>query len=88
MIGQLTFKQALDYIKSKNKAAILVTHDIEEAVAMADRCFIMTDGTFSDTYKIEKEPGISPEDRRGTADFAENYKIIWNRLKTIRQSGQ
>jgi NitT/TauT family transport system ATP-binding protein len=72
-------------IKEKNKAAILVTHDIEESVAMADRILLMgQDGTFTKEFVIDLgEDKRSPETARGTARFADYYRDIWSELKAV-----
>jgi NitT/TauT family transport system ATP-binding protein len=72
-------------IKEKNKAAILVTHDIEESVAMADRVLLMSqDGTFTREFVIDLGEGKrSPETARGNTRFAEYYRDIWSELKAV-----
>jgi NitT/TauT family transport system ATP-binding protein len=66
-------------VKEKNKAAILVTHDIEEAVAMGTRAFIMSGGKLAKKFHL-KEAG---DNTRGTEEFARHYREIWSELKTI-----
>jgi len=72
-------------VKEKNKSAIMVTHDIEESVAMADRVLLMTqDGTFSREFVIDLGEGNrSPESARGTPRFSEYYRDIWSELKAV-----
>ncbi|MBS1997394.1 MAG: ABC transporter ATP-binding protein [Cyanobacteria bacterium SZAS LIN-2] len=72
-------------VKEKNKAAIMVTHDIEESVAMADRVLLMSqNGTFTKEFVIDLGDGPrSPESARGTARFAEYYRDIWAELKAV-----
>jgi NitT/TauT family transport system ATP-binding protein len=72
-------------IKEKNKAAILVTHDIEECVAMADRILLMSpEGNFTKEFVIDLGEGKrSPEAARGTARFADYYSDIWSELKAV-----
>ncbi|MBC7996583.1 MAG: ABC transporter ATP-binding protein [Leptolyngbya sp.] len=72
-------------ITQKEKSAILVTHDIEEAVAMGNRVLIMnTDGALIKSFEIEKSVEFgSPENARGTAKFAEYYRLIWSELKAV-----
>lgn len=71
-------------VKEQNKAALLVTHDIEEAVAMGDRIFIMSDGKLLKEFAI-KIGGIDrlPENARGLPEFAEHYRAIWSELKSV-----
>lgn len=73
-------------VKEQRKAAILVTHDIEESIAMGDRVLIMSkQGEFSGQFEIKLEGGDnrSPESVRGTAAFAEQYNAIWSQLKAV-----
>lgn len=72
-------------ITQQEKSAILVTHDIEEAVAMGDRVLIMNiDGTLTKSFKIEKsDQSVTLEDFRGTAKFAEYYRLIWSELRAV-----
>lgn len=71
-------------VKEKRKAALLVTHDIEEAVAMGDRVFIMSEGKLIKHFPINigGEKRI-PENTRGMPEFAEHYRVIWNELKSV-----
>jgi NitT/TauT family transport system ATP-binding protein len=64
-------------------SVIFVTHDLEEAIALADRVVVMTaaPGTVKDVYEIDlARPRQVPEirfDRR----FIELYEEIWNTLR-------
>jgi NitT/TauT family transport system ATP-binding protein len=72
-------------VKGQRKAAVLVTHDIEEAVAMADRVLIMSKGgSLIKEFQIQPEEGArSPDAARGTAKFAQYYKSIWAELELV-----
>jgi len=72
-------------VKEQGKAAILVTHDLDEAVAMADRIFIMNlDGQLRHEFVIDLgEEDHTPESARGTSKFAEYYSTIWSELKSV-----
>jgi NitT/TauT family transport system ATP-binding protein len=72
-------------IKEKRKAAIMVTHDIDESVAMADRILLMNQGgTFTREFVIQlDEENRSPETARGNAKFSEFYREIWSELKAV-----
>ncbi len=72
-------------IKEKKKAAIMVTHDIDESVAMADRVLLMNQGgTFTREFAIELgQDKRSPETARGSARFSEFYRDIWAELKAV-----
>jgi NitT/TauT family transport system ATP-binding protein len=72
-------------VKEQGKAAILVTHDLDEAVAMADRVLIMDlNGNLKCEFSIELgQVERSPETARGTQKFAEYYSSIWAELKSV-----
>lgn len=72
-------------VKSEQKAAILVTHDIEEAIAMADRVVLLSNqGMFMREYMIDLSgQARSPEEARGLTEFAEYYYQIWTDLKGV-----
>lgn len=78
-------------IKTEGKAAILVTHDIEEAIAMGDRVLIMgVSGIFIREYQIKLNNGESisggghsAETARGLPEFAQYHAQIWNDLKMV-----
>lgn len=72
-------------VKTEQKAAILVTHDIDEAIAMADRVLIMgVSGIIIREYEIRLNGGgCSAEHARGLPDFAEYHAQIWSDLKMV-----
>lgn len=77
-----------ELVKNEGRAAILVTHDIDEAIAISDRIFIMDNsGHLISEYKIKlgtESPAVrSPELVRGTEEFAHYYSQIWSELKAV-----
>jgi NitT/TauT family transport system ATP-binding protein len=71
-------------VKERGKAAILVTHDIEEAVAMGDRVFIMkTGGVITREFAIDLGNDRSPETARGVPAFGDFYRAIWAELQSV-----
>lgn len=65
-------KDVHDIIKSEQKTAILVTHDISEAISMADVIFVLTKPpcTIKDVLPIEFEAnGVLREDMRKSSLF-------------------
>lgn len=71
-------------IKEQDKAAILITHDIDEAIAIADRVLIMSaGGKFGNEFAIDfGQDNRSPEEVRGTNRFTQYYHSIWSQLRT------
>ena len=71
-------------IKKEQKTAILVTHDLSEAVSMADRILVLS----SRPGKLVKDVPISFEDlakdspmnRRNAKEFKSYFNLIWKEL--------
>jgi sulfonate transport system ATP-binding protein len=54
-----------------NAAMLLVTHDVDEAIALADRILVMSDGRIGSTYDVrldqdERAVGTAREDLRAS----------------------
>ena len=72
-------------IRSEKKTALLVTHDLSEAISLADRILILTKrpATIKQTIPITFEtPGLSPLERRNTPEFKHYFNLIWKELNT------
>ncbi len=70
-------------IKEQNKTAILVTHDISEAVSMGDSVVVLSrrPGTVKAVIPIEFEGGrISPLAVRSAGEFAGYFDRIWKEI--------
>lgn len=77
-------KDVHDIIKSEQKTAILVTHDISEAISMADVVFVLTKSPciIKDTIPIEFEAnGINREDIRKSSLFQVYFDKIWREMQ-------
>ena len=77
-------KDVHDIIKSEEKTAILVTHDISEAISMAAVVFVLTKSpcTIKDVIPIEFEAnGIKREDMRKSSLFQEYFDQIWREMQ-------
>lgn len=71
-------------IKSEQKTAILVTHDIAEAISMADQVFILTKSPCTITSKVTIEfdqNNITREQIRKSSLFQEYFDYIWKELQ-------
>ncbi len=70
-------------IKSENKTAILVTHDISEAIAMSDKIIVLTKrpGTVKSIIELNFPKEQSPLDRRSNPIFNDYFKILWEALQ-------
>lgn len=69
-------------INQERKTAILVTHDISEAISMADRIIVLTKRP-SEIYKIhtyEVDKNVMPLKRREDPTFGEKFETLWREL--------
>jgi NitT/TauT family transport system ATP-binding protein len=62
---------------------VFVTHDLEEAIALADRVFVLTAGpaTVKSEYKIDLPRPRNVAEIRFLPAFIELYETIWNDLR-------
>ena len=67
-------------IRNENKTAVLVTHDISEAVSSADRILVLSarPGRIIHEYRVDLEGG--PNQRRQSGRFAGYFDAIWKEL--------
>jgi NitT/TauT family transport system ATP-binding protein len=73
-----------DIIKSEKKTAILVTHDISEAISMADKVFLLTKSpcTVKEMLDIKfEENGVNRADARKSIWFQDYFDRIWRSLQ-------
>ena len=72
-----------DIIKRENKTAILVTHDISESIAMADRVVVLTSrpGTIRSIHEINLNiDNRTPLASREIPEFQTYFQEIWKEL--------
>lgn len=70
-------------IQKEKKTALLVTHDLSEAVSMADRVLVLTKrpARISSIYEMKfAEEGLTPLRRRNAPEFKEYFNILWKEL--------
>lgn len=70
-----------EIIKREQKTALLVTHDISEAISMSDKVVILT----KRPAKVKKEvllnlSGATPLGRREDKEFGNYFELIWREL--------
>ena len=70
-------------LKSEKKTAILVTHDISEAISMSDKIIVLTKrpGTIKTIINLGFDKSLSPLERRETIVFNEYFKTLWEQLQ-------
>ena len=66
-------------IKNEGKTAIMVTHDIAEAISMADRVIVLTNrpSTVKNIYEIVLSDKRNPIENRKAKEFSYYYDLIW-----------
>ena len=70
-------------IKKEKKTAILVTHDLAEAVSLADRILVLTcrPATIQQTVNTSfADSELSPLGRRNAPEFKTYFNLIWKEL--------
>lgn len=78
-----------DIIKSENKTAMLVTHDISEAISMSDKIIVLSSrpATVKDTINLTLE-GKTPLKKREDSSFAGLFDKIWRELTNEEEKKQ
>ena len=69
-------------IRQEHKTAVLVTHDISEAISMSDQIVVLTHrpGTVRAIHDLRQFHDLSPLERRGTPEFQSIFNQIWEEL--------
>lgn len=70
-------------LKKEKITAIIVTHDISEAISMSDRVLVLTKrpGTIKDIHKIDFEiKDRSPINCRESPKFSKYFNTLWKEL--------
>ncbi|WP_265445595.1 ABC transporter ATP-binding protein [Flexivirga meconopsidis] len=85
--------ELLDLWSGTGTAVIFVTHDLEEAIALADRVVVMTasPARIKDDFRINLPRPRNVEELRLTPEFIETYSKVWQSLssevETARKQG-
>lgn len=76
--------ELLDLWSQSNAAVIFVTHDLEEAIALADRVVVMTasPATVKDDFVIDIPRPRNVEELRMDPQFVQTYSKIWQSLSS------
>ncbi len=69
-------------ITMEHKTAILVTHDISEAISMADRVIVLSErpATIFNEHEYSPDKNILPLKRREEKDFGKKFETLWREL--------
>ena len=71
-------------IKKEQKTAILVTHDLSEAVSLGNKVLILSKrpGTIKNIVPITFPEQLTPLERRNAPEFKDYFNIIWKELNS------
>ena len=71
-----------DIIKREKKTVIMVTHDITEAISMADKVVVVSKrpATLKSVYDIILADKKNPIHNRNLKEFSTYYNMIWKDL--------
>lgn len=66
-------------IKKEKKTTIMITHDVAEAISMADRVIVLSSrpAKVKKIYNIEMSNKSSPINNRKCPEFSKYYDMIW-----------
>lgn len=69
-------------IRKEHKTAILVTHDLSEAVSLADRVIVLTKrpGSIQNIITIKFPENLSPFERRNAPEFKDYFNLLWKEM--------
>lgn len=76
----------VETLKAYQKTAVLVTHDIGEAIAMSERVFLFSanPGTLHKVFDIPAElQELSPFDVRQHPAYSDIFQTIWKELESL-----
>lgn len=72
-------------LKEEKKTALLVTHDIQEAISMSDKVVILSNrpASVKQILKLDFDEKLTPFQRRENEKFSYYFDIIWKELMNI-----
>lgn len=71
-------------IRREEKSAILVTHDLSEAVSLADQILLLSPrpGRVKQIFTISFPKELSALERRNTYEFRDYFNMLWKEMNT------
>ena len=97
LFQRLTIKQDLMFVmmlvkslKTKKKTAILVTHDIQEAISMADKIIVLTKrpAEIKSIHNVDLKKYGTPFQRRYSPEFSNLFETIWKEIQNEKTHTQ
>ena len=75
--------ELLNLWSATSASVVFVTHDLEEAISLSDRVFVITagPGTVKSTYKVDLPRPRNVAEIRFQPRFVEIYEEIWKDLR-------
>lgn len=73
-----------EILKKEKITALIVTHDISEAISMSDRILVLSNrpGTIKDIHKIDFETkNRTPLNTRENPKFSQYFNVLWKELR-------
>lgn len=69
-------------IKDTGKTVVMITHDIAEAISMADRVVVLTNrpAKVKKIYNIDMKNKSNPIENRKCVEFSSYYDMIWKEI--------
>lgn len=69
-------------IRNENKTAVLVTHDISEAISLADKIIVLSTrpATVAHTHEFNFDKSLTPILRRKDENFGKRFDLLWREL--------
>ena len=66
-------------LKKEKKSAIMVTHDLAEAISMSDRIIVVSGrpSKIKKIYEVKLTNKSNPIENRKAKEFSEYYDMIW-----------
>lgn len=70
-------------LKNEGKTAIMVTHDLAEAISISSRVIVLSHrpSKIKNIYTIEREHDLTPIENRKDKNFSKYYDFIWKDLQ-------
>ena len=70
-------------IKQEKKTAILVTHDLQEAISMSDRIFVLTKrpASIKAIHKTKFDKTLTPFQKRQTMEAEQLFNTLWGEIQ-------